>query len=279
MKNQMKLFGFFLVFLCMMFVVQEVFAQFSSIEEENMIVITKSQEMSKVIFDGKWSFKTEWKESSWKLVQANESTVFHLRAAHQGNFIYFHLNVTPDTKADFDIDKSIICIDTKNNKSEFLDDDDSCFVVRLQESGFFENLFGEMNSEVLQAKASAKTFDELEQIISKEFIGIGTMSDEQDRYSSTPHATYEFKIPTDLVGRSDNYGILFLVFDSYTNSTYSWPENPEFTINEIPSPTKWGNMISPDKSLPEFNIPMLIILSSIVTITIISRLKLSHISR
>ena len=119
MKNQMKLFGFFLVFLCMMFVVQEVFAQFSSIEEENMIVITKSQEMSKVIFDGKWSFKTEWKESSWKLVQANESTVFHLRAAHQGNFIYFHLNVTPDTKADFDIDKSIICIDTKNNKSEF----------------------------------------------------------------------------------------------------------------------------------------------------------------
>lgn len=270
---------FFVAVLFIIFTIPEVFAQFSSIEEENMIVITKSQEMSKVIFDGKWSFKTEWKESSWKLVQENESTAFHLRAAHQDDFIYFQINVTPDTKADFDVDKSIICIDTKNNKSEFLDDDDYCFVVRLQESNFFENLFGEMNSEILQVKSSAKTFDELEQITSNEFIGIGTMSDEQDRYSSTPHATYEFKIPTDLVGRSDNYGILFLVFDSDTNSTYSWPENPEFTINEIPSPTKWGDMISPDKSLPEFNIPMLIILSSIIMITIISRLKLSHISR
>ena len=243
------------------------------------IFTTVSHDTDDIVYDGLWSFLFEWKRTSEDKIRYDDGKLMAIKTAHDYENLYVLVDVISDKTPSPMADRGMICIDSKADKTVHADDDDYCFVVRLQESGFFENLFGEMNSEVLQAKASAKTFDELEQIISKEFIGIGTMSDEQDRYSSTPHATYEFKIPTDLVGRSDNYGILFLVFDSYTNSTYSWPENPEFTINEIPSPTKWGNMISPDKSLPEFNIPMLIILSSIVTITIISRLKLSHISR
>jgi len=233
-------------------------------DEENIIFITKSESMKDVSLDGKWSFTTEWKESSWDHVKSNESTAFHLRSAHYGDFIYFQINVLPDTKPEYNVDKSIICIDTKNNKSEFLDDDDYCFVVRLQESNFLQNLFGEKNNEILQSKTSAKTFDELEMITFEEFVGIGTMSDDQDRYSSTPHATYEFKIPTDLVGRSDNYGILVLVFDSNKNSTYSWPENSEFTIEQIPSPQTWGNLISPDKSLPEFSWSIIIMISFLI---------------
>jgi len=238
-------------------------------DDENIIFITKSESMEDVIFDGRWSFTTEWKESSWNNIKSDEATTFHLRSAHYGDFIYFQINVTSDTNPEFDIDKSIICIDTENNKSESLDENDYCFVVKLQESNFFGNLFSENNERILKGTSSAKTFDELEQITSEKFVGVGTMSDDNDRYSSTPHATYEFKIPTDLVGRSDNYGILFMAYDSNSNSTYTWPQNSEFTIEKIPSPASWGNLVSPDKSLPEFSWSVIVMISFLIMVVVL----------
>ena len=51
------------------------------------IMITVSPSMDKVIFDGKWTFYTEWKQSSLNTISYNDSTLIQLRSAHQGNFI------------------------------------------------------------------------------------------------------------------------------------------------------------------------------------------------
>src|SRR5438445_12477598 len=55
---------------------------------DNTIMITKSFYMDKVIFDGKWSFLTEWKKSSLDTLSYDDGTEIELRTAHQNNFIY-----------------------------------------------------------------------------------------------------------------------------------------------------------------------------------------------
>lgn len=55
---------------------------------------------------------------------------------------------------------------------------------------------------------------------------------------------YEFKIPTDLVGRSADYGFYVEVYHASSNTVYSWPQGVTTTVPlEIPSPTKWGDLI------------------------------------
>ena len=242
----------------------------NELDNEKSILITRSEIMKDVVFDGKWTSYLEWKNTSWNPIKSNDDIVYHLRSAHQGDFIYLLVDVVVDKKPDFNGDKAMICIDSKNNKSEFLDDDDYCFVVELQELNFFETLLNQQDSVILQAKSSSTSLEDLEKITSREFIGIGTVSDKEDRYSTVPHASYEFKIPTELIGRSDNYGFFINVFDSEEGINYSWPENIHLEKWEIPSPSLWGNLISPDKSLPEFELPMLIIFSAVTLIIIIT---------
>ena len=240
----------------------------NDIDRENAVLITKSSSMNDIIFDGKWTFYTEWKNTSYDLVKSDGVAEFHLRSAHQDNFVYFMLDVVVDEKADFGKDKAIICIDSMNNKSILIDDDDYCFVVKLHESNFFEKFFGENHSYVVKGKTNLANFDDMEKIESSSFIGIGTMSDNEDRYSLVPHASYEFKIPTDLIGRSDSYGLYVGVYDADSGNTYSWPKNMN-RESDIPKPSDWGNLISPDKTLPEFNLGIVLLLS-IIPIVFIS---------
>ena len=241
----------------------------NDIDRENVVLITKSNSMNDVVFDGKWTFYTEWKNTSYDLIKSDGVTEFHLRSAHQDNFVYFMIDVVSDEKANFGNDQAIICIDSKNNKSSFIDDDDYCFVVKLQELNFFEKLFGENYSYVVKGKTYSVNFDELEKIELSEFIGIGTMSDNEDRYSLVPHASYEYKIPIDLIGRSDSYGLYVAVYDADLDITYSWPKSIITESSQIPKPYDWGNLISPDKTLPEFNLGIVLLLS-IIPIVFIS---------
>lgn len=242
----------------------------NELDDEKSILITRSEVMKDVVFDGKWTSYLEWKNTSWNQIKSNDNTVYHLRSAHQGDFIYLFVDVVADEEPDFNGDKAMVCIDSKNNKSEFLDDDDYCFVVELQESDFFKTLLNQQDSAILQSKSSYTSLEGLEKITSREFVGIGTVSDKEDRYSSIPHASYEFKIPTELIGRSDNYGFFVNVFDSEDGTNYSWPESINLEKWEIPSPSLWGNLISPDKSLPEFELPILVIFSAVTLIIIIT---------
>ena len=84
----------------------------------------------------------------------------------------------------------------------------------------------------------------------EDYIAIGNVSDENDRYSKIPHVSYEFRIPIDVLGRSDNYGFYMAVFEANSNVIYSWPtEVQQNRIFTIPSPSVWGEIISPDKSM------------------------------
>ena len=271
MKKYFLIIGFFLILIP-----NSVYGVFED-DNESIILITQSEYMKDIIFDGKWTFYTEWKNTSWNPIKSENQTVFHLRSAHQDNFIYFFLDVVSDKSPSFSKDKAMICIDSKNNKSLFFDEDDFCFIVELQEENLLEKILEKENSIVLKGESKSIPFEELSKIITTEFIGIGTISDDEDRYSKIPHTSFEFKIPTELIGRSDNYGFFVSIFDSEKNIIYSWPENIHLEKWKIPTPSLWGNLISPDKSLPEFGLSLLIIIPLLFTIIGISKIKINHI--
>ena len=226
------------------------------------IMITKSSDLDQVTFDGIWTHTSEWKRSSENLIREDQGTIY-LRTAHQGNFVYVFLDVAIDTHMDKDADKSVICFDTANDKTEFADSNDYCFTATL----------GKKIGSTLQGGSSlvANNFQNIQN--PDGFIGIGGVSDENDRYSKIPHASYEFRIPTDLIGRSDNYGYYVGIYDDFTTTTYSWPSEIELNEFKIPSPKLWGEIISPDKSLPEFEWAIIALLPALILVVFLTKLK------
>jgi len=234
----------------------------SNVFAEEPIMITKSHNLDQVIFDGIWTNLSEWKASTLDHIRVDQGTIY-LRTAHQGNFVYVFLDVTIDTHLDEKADKAVICFDTENDKTEFADSDDYCFIATL----------GKEIGSTLQGESSLDT-NNFQNIQNPEgFIGIGAVSDENDRYSKIPHASYEFRIPTDLIGRSDNYGYYVGIYDDFTKTTYSWPSEIVLEEFKIPSPKLWGEIISPDKSLPEFEWTIMALLPSLTLVVFLTKLK------
>ena len=218
------------------------------------IMITISDNMDKVIFDGRWSHVTEWKRSGLDTFSYDDGTIIQLRTAHQDNFIYVFIDAISDTHLDNGVDNAMICFDKNNDKATLPNVDDYCFVVTLDQKNAF----------VLQGGSPLELNDHFKKIANPtDFIGISSVSDENDRYSKIPHPSYEFRIPTDLVGRSDIYGFYLGVYDAHSDRIYSWPQDV-FSDSplKVPSPSIWGELVSPDKSLPEFEWPMLAMLSA-----------------
>jgi len=238
------------IFLSLLLLPNQIYG-IEEIDNKKNILITKSSSMKEINFDGKWTFNSEWKQTSWNSIRYDENIVFHLRTAHQGDFIYVLIDAISDTDAGIGSDKAAVCIDSKNNKNKFFDNDDYCFIVQLGERNFIDTLLNKQDNFVIQGNSQEKSFEELKKIKVKDFVGIGTMSDKEDKYSEISHVSYEFKIPIELIGRSDNYGFYVNVFDASSNVVYSWPEDIKLESFEIPSPSLWGNLISPDKSLLE----------------------------
>jgi len=220
------------------------------------ILITHSDEIRNVIFDGKWTNFGEWKPSSHNVFSFDDGKLIHLRTAHHEDFIYVFVDPINDQTLDDKIDKATICFDSKNNKNKIPDKDDYCFSVSLgQKQGIIQQGLGNENFQIID---------------SKEFIGISSVSDENDRYTKTPHPSYEFKIPIELLGRSDNYGFYVSVYDASLDKFYSWPKNSTTeNSSDIPSPSKWGDIVSPDKSLPELNLPILVFTILIFTVILV----------
>ena len=226
--------------------------------ESDVILVSISDNMDEVSFDGKWSTPTEWKRSAWSELKFDNATI-QLRVAHQENFIYVLLDAVNDITNDKS-DTALLCIDSKNNKNFFVDNDDFCFKARL----------GSTAGETLQGNNSESGPVMIPNPVG--FAAAGNTSDENDRYTTIPHASYEFKIPTDFVGRSDNYGFFVSVFDESNQMYYNWPTNATKTA-DIPSPQLWGDLISPDKSLPEFDLPLLVLLPSLILVFYLTRIK------
>ncbi len=207
-------------------------------------MISISSNLDQVIFDGKWTDTYEWKQSSYNELLYDDETVIHLRTAHQGNFIYIQINFETDKNIDKGSDSALVCFDTKNDKTIFPKTDDYCFSAILDEK-------------IPVTYQGNNTFPEINNSFSvipnnKNFLAIGTSSDKNDRYSKIPHASYEFKIPLEVLGRSNNYGFYLSVFDAHSKNYYSWPYDIK-NQSSISSPSQWGDLVSPDNSLPEIN--------------------------
>lgn len=216
--------------------------------------------MEKIIFDGKWTFAGEWKSSSLNEF-TNDGMKIILRSAHQDDFVYFYIDVLSDQTFNKGSDKATICIDGKNNKSIISDHDDFCFSSTL----------GNKRGVVFQGGSINAITGNFQSIPNPEnFIGLGNISDENNRYTKKPHVSHEFKIPIDLIQRSDNYGFYLSVYDADSQNYFTWPyESQRKVFFKIPSPENWGNLISPDKSLPELNLPLFVLVISILTIIIV----------
>jgi len=211
--------------------------------------------MDKVLFDGKWTFLEEWKSSSHDSIVEPGHIV--IRTAHQDNYIYVMLDVLADKTIDNTKDNAMVCFDTKSDQSVKPDSNDYCFQIQLGSNKAF-TLQGSDSGEFKSVGNH------------KDLIAVGGTSDENDRYTLVPHPTYEFRIPIELLERTDSYGIYLQVFDNSNDIKYTWP--PEIDSNDdfIPSPAKWGIIYSPDKSLPEYDVPILVLVIGIFLIILLS---------
>jgi hypothetical protein len=240
-----------------------IFFGFSGVYAFEPIPITISGTMDKIIFDGKWTHEFEWKASSLNTYNYDNTTQIVLRSAHQNDFVYIFLDPITDFQLDKVNDYAIICFDTKNNKSTKVDADDYCFMTQLDGKNSFS----------YQGGHTSEATNFFNKIPNPEgFVGISTVSDTNDRYTPIPHPSYEFRIPTDLIGRESVYGFYFLVYDGHSNKTYTYPQNldPEGFVS---NPSQWGEIYSPDKSLPEFELPLFSLVLSILSVVFFSRIK------
>ena len=163
-------------------------------------------------------------------------------------------------------DQAIICFDTNNDKTTIPDSNDYCFVAVLDGKRAF----------VLQGGSPLGINNNFKKIAEpKGFIGISSVSDGNDRYTPVPHPSYEFRIPTDLIGRSNIYGFYVNVYDSHANKFYSWPDNENTdNIFHVASPSKWGELVSPDSSLPEFKLPTVALLPAFLLLLYITKFRI-----
>jgi len=231
----------------------------TSYGESEPVMITYSDKMNGIVFDGKWTFFSEWKSSS--VNQVNE--LLKIRSAHHDEFIYIFVDALYDSSLEIGSDRSLICFDSQHDKTISSDSNDYCFQAILgRDSGF-----------TLQGGTSFASKSFFQQIPNhQDFIAIGEISDGNDRYSKQPHASYEYKIPIDVISRSNSYGFYVEAFDAKSGKSVTWPANiVKKTPTHIPGPNFWGDMISIDKSLPEFPLPILILVVLVMTVILLSK--------
>jgi len=240
----------------------------SAYGEELPIALSKN--LDDVIYDGIWSYRTEWKSASLAQVETDNSN-FVIRYAHDYENLLFLVSVVSDPTPSRISDKAIICIDSKNDGGIKPQEDDFCFMAKI----------GSDEPITLQGGGLIAVQGFYQKIPNHpELIAVGGTSGEWDRYSKIPHSSYEFKIPLEIIGRSNNYGFFIAIHDSDSGNYYGWPTDVKLEKYPfIPEPNKWGQLISPDKSIPEFDLPFLMLLPAIAFVVFFSNILSKKFSR
>jgi len=236
---------------------------FSNAYASEPLKITQSASMENITFDGKWTHSKEWKPSSLEHIII-EGKEINLRFAHYEQFIYVLIDAEDDITLNFEKDFSIICFDGENNKAIIFDSNDFCFKLML----------GSNSGETLQGNSSKNNFSKIDN--HNDLILISSQSGEHNRYSDKPHGVYEFRIPIELIERSNNYGFFMMLYDSNKEKAYSWPPDIVNSTHVIPPTNMWVDIISPDNTLPEFHWTFLIFI--ITTISVIFASRFGHLS-
>ena len=204
------------------------------------IKVTISSTLHDVQFDGEWTFRSEWKESSYDNFRFDNDEQIVLRTAHQDGFFYVMVNYLTDFTYHHIADRAIVCFDGYDT-STIADESDWCYAVS-SESG---------NGHTLQGGSPISQTSHFNLVKNHpDFVAHGGMSGENDPYVTAPHATYEFRIPIEQIGFQDEYGFFVQVFDGNDVKTYPKEFSGKYP-QKIPSPTKWGKIFSPDRSISE----------------------------
>jgi len=204
------------------------------------IKVTISSTLHDVQFDGEWTFRSEWKESSYDNFRFDNDEQIVLRTAHQDGFFYVMVNYLTDFTYHHIADRAIVCFDGYDT-SIIADESDWCYAVS-SESG---------NGHTLQGGSPISQTSHFNLVKNHpDFVAHGGMSDKNDPYVTAPHATYEFRIPIEQIGFQDEYGFFVQVFDGNDVKTYPKEFSGKYP-QKIPSPTKWGKIFSPDRTISE----------------------------
>ena len=204
------------------------------------IKVTISSTLHNVQFDGDWTFMSEWKHSSYDHFLFDDDRQFVLRTAHQDGFFYVKINYLTDFTYNHIADRAIVCFDGYDTSS-MADESDWCYAVS-RESG---------NGHTLQGGSPIAQTSHFNLVKNHpDFVAHGGTSGENDPYVTAPHATYEFRIPIEQIGFQNEYGFFVQVFDGNDVKTYPKEFSGKYP-QKIPSPSKWGKIFSPDRSISE----------------------------
>lgn len=236
---------------------------FNNAFADDSIFTTYREDGNSIVFDGKWTFEQEWKHASEDIIKFNDGNQLSIKTAHDRENLYVLIDFFTEKKITKGSDYGMFCITNNSTGQDYAQDDDYCFRLTV----------GSKTPIVLQGGSLLAATNYYKQVQSPFTIkASGGISDSNDRYTSTPHPTFEFKIPINMIGRSDVYGFYVSAFNSHTNHIYSWPN--KITDDEFadpPPPSEWGHLVSPDKSLPEFPLPLFITIFSFSLIIFFTR--------
>ena len=197
-----------------------------------------SGSLHNVQFDGEWTFGSEWKNSSYAKFEYDQTDAIILRTAHEDKFFYVLINYLTDFTNDHIADRAIVCFDGYDTSSA-ADESDWCYAVSR----------GSGNGHTLQGGSPIYQTSHFNLVKNHpDFVAHGGTSGENDRYVATPHAAYEFRIPIEQIGFQDEYGFFVQVYDGNDVKTYPKEFSGKFP-QKIPSPVKWGKIVSPDHSI------------------------------
>ena len=246
-----------------------IFVSLTNFAYAEPILTTLSAGVEKIVFDGKWSNDLEWKATSLTETIYDDGNKIVIRTGHDYENLYVLVDFITDTSIQKFNDKAVVCIDSNTKQNIKPDSNTYCF-INIQGSKVSFTYQGGYD---FASTGFFKTVDNHPDLITKSNI-----SDENDRYSKIPHASYEFKIPIEIFGRDNIYKFFVSVTDGKTGQQYNWPVS---SISQkypfISSPMTWGELISPDKSIPEFSIPFYILMITIITSMVFSKIKMHKI--
>ena len=92
------------------------------------IKITISSLMDRVQFDGEWTFRSEWKSSSYDEFLYDKEDSIVLRTGHHDKFFYVFIDYLTDFTYDHIADRAIVCFDGYGTSSA-ADESDWCYAV------------------------------------------------------------------------------------------------------------------------------------------------------
>ena len=206
------------------------------------IKTTYSNSLQSIQFDGEWTSGSEWKPTSYDKFSYDKEDAIVLRTGHQDKFFYVFIDYLTDFTNDHIADRAIVCFDGYDTSS-VADESDWCYAVSR----------GSGNGHTLQGGSPIYQTSHFNLVKNHpDFVAHGGTSGENDRYVAIPHAAYEFRIPIEQIGFQDEYGFFVQVFDGNDIKTYPKEFSGKFP-QKIPSPVKWGKIVSPDHSISNYD--------------------------